>query len=172
MADDKKQPAPKTEEKPATAPNNDVMMGIALGMKQMAEMLGLNAQSAEEKPQAPKAQLDGYAQLKAGGRCSACGQWRNACEDKHVKMVVFPTRYPEHAAFFTGCETNGVNYCSNDENHYVVVPEACVADIRRRIAAYENHEKVAQQGRIKNHRSGSLGPGADGVKPYNGGGFV
>lgn len=98
--------------------------------------------------------------------CTECGQiLETGCKGKHVQMVVFPQRYPEHAEFFQGVFLNGRRYLSNDENHKVVVPEECVALFNQIIQTFEQNEQDQRVGRSHQHRSGTVSPNGSSFNP-------
>jgi ferredoxin-like protein FixX len=154
---------------PAASVNNDIALGIALGMKQMAEAMGLTGHAAPAQEYNPKAE---YYQRIGKGTCQECGQFKVACEGKHTEMVVFPTKYPEHAEFWPGVKLNAAHYISNNENHRVVVPVSAVPVIMRIIHEFEQNENNMKNGRTKRHNSGSISPGGAAVNSYRGGGFI
>lgn len=91
----------------------------------------------------------------AGKRCPVCKQFESGCEGKHVKMVVFPVRYPEFSTFFAGYGLNGVWYRSQNPNHYIEIPASAEADCRNIIANYEEQERVSRLGRSGGHDFGN-----------------
>jgi hypothetical protein len=151
MSDDKK-PAPQEQ----------------LTMKQVVEQLIpaaiAAAVSATQKQQpAPQA----APRVGAPQRCTACNQQLTACSGKHVEMVVYPTRYPEHADFFPGAIINGAKYLSNDENHKVLVPENAAGTIKQIVQAFEQNEHEMQAGRKAQRHSGVVTPHGAAVTQAN-----
>lgn len=104
------------------------------------------------------AQRQAIPQHRAPQRCTECGQQATACEGKHVDMIVYPTRYPQHADYFRGVILNGITYLSNNEGHKVRVPAAAESNILQIVQAYEQNEQEMQLGRSKQHHSGHIGP--------------
>lgn len=94
----------------------------------------------------------------AAPRCGDCGQEKTACGGKHVQMVVFPLRYPQHAEYFMGVQINGVKYLSNDENHKVTVPEEAAGSIKSIVQAFEQNEQDMAVGRKAIRHSGTVSP--------------
>lgn len=155
MADHKKTEDAKIEEVAkevaAANPGLDIAAAIAAGMKMAMEQVQL-ANASKVVPAAPKPHRS----------CGDCGQALTACESKHTKMVVYPTRYPEFSRFFAGVTINGKTYLSNNENHLVLVPDACVSDITKIISTFEDNEREMLIGRKGGGRR-SLGS-QDGVR--------
>lgn len=153
MADTKKTEE-KIEEKAkelSQVPGFDIAAAIAAGMKMAMEQV----QNANE---AKKVTIP--APPRAHRLCHDCGQALKGCEGKHVKMVVYPTRYPEFARFFAGVTLNGKNYVSNDETHQVLVPENCVASFSRIIQEFEDNERqmlIGRKGGGRRAMSGNTG---------------
>lgn len=100
-------------------------------------------------------------------RCGDCGQQKSACEGKHVQMVVYPTRYPQHARFFPGAILNGIKYLSNDEGHQVTVPAIAEATIANLVSGYEENEQAMAVGRKAERRSGVVSPHGTAVSAAN-----
>lgn len=154
MADTKKVDEAKIEEKAkelASTPGFDIAAAIAAGMKMAMEQV----QRANDEKKAPVP-----APPRAHRLCHECGQALKGCEGKHVKMVVYPTRYPEFARFFAGVTLNGKNYVSNDETHQVLVPENCVANFSRIIQEFEDNERqmtIGRKGGGRRAMSGNTG---------------
>jgi hypothetical protein len=154
MADNKKSEELKIEEKVkeiAATPGLDIAAAIAAGMKMAME--SVQRQNDEKKAVVP-------APPRAHRLCHECGQAVKGCEGKHVKMVVYPTRYPEFARFFAGVTLNGKNYVSNDENHSVLVPANCVPGFTRIIQEFEDNERqmlIGRKGGGRRAMSGSTG---------------
>ena len=143
MSDDKK-PAPQEQ----------------LTMKQVVEQLIpaaiAAAVSATNKQQpAPAAQA---RPVGAPQRCPECSQQRSACEGKHIEMVVYPTRYPEHADYFVGVMINGIKYLSNDDTHKVLVPENAAGAIKAIVQTFEQNEHDMATGRKAQRHSGVVSP--------------
>lgn len=162
MTDEKK---PKETKEATPAVSNDVAMGIALGMKQMAEMLGLGAHPVLQSP-APHVSKQ---------QCQLCGQNpKTGCEGKHERMVVYPEKYADMAGpFFNGVIINDHKYISNGPGHEIDVPANCVANIRSILDGFEREVLRMFTGKNKSHNSGTLsGSGNSNVTPYNGAGFA
>lgn len=122
------------------------------------------AVAATKQSQQP-VQSSSRPQPVARERCHLCQQARSACGDKHVMMVVYPQRYPEHGEFFQGAKINGVRYLSNNESHEVLVPEPAVATISNIIRGFERNEQESRVGRRVERRSGSIGPHGSNFNP-------
>jgi len=99
--------------------------------------------------------------------CLVCHQTKAACREKHVKMVVYPIKYPEFITFFDGIKINGVRYLSYSETDEVWVPESAQSMIANAVLAFEQNEKAAITPRSKNHSSGSIGRSGTGAIPAN-----
>lgn len=100
-------------------------------------------------------------------KCHDCGQVRTGCEGRHVDIVVFPTRYPHHAEYFSGVQINGVRYLSNDASHRVCVPANCESSILNIVSAFEQNEQDQAMGRKASHHGGRVGPNGSQTKPAN-----
>lgn len=96
-------------------------------------------------------------------QCAICQQYTSACQGKHMRMVVYPTKYPEFAGYFMGVKINGVKYLSGNEMHHVDVPACAVSTIINLINDFEQNEKTIKIGRQKSHNSGSIGAKGTGV---------
>ena len=151
MSNDKKQlqevtptPAPKTDISPELqAAINAMGMAVAAGMQ-----AGLQSSRPQPAPQPRARQI-----------CTVCRQDVHGCEGKHVEMVVYPTKYPKYARYFTGIQLNGVTYLSNDEGHKVLVPENAASEISAMVARAEQEEVEMRTGREVEHYAGSVSPG-------------
>jgi hypothetical protein len=99
--------------------------------------------------------------------CLVCKQQITACKGEHVKMVVFPVKYPEFMPFFPGAKINGVTYLSRNESDEITVPKCTVSTITNIIHAFEQNEKTVMMGRNKTHNSGSIGKKGTGFNPAN-----
>ncbi len=149
---------------PAPAPEAPVTV------KQLVDLLPTLVASAVGAAQRANAQPAAAPQRAANVapiRCSDCGQQRSACEGKHIQMVVYPMRYPQHARFFPGAILNGVKYLSNDEGHRVTVPEIAEATILNLVSGYEDNEQAMAVGRKAERRSGVVSPSGTSVSPAN-----
>lgn len=96
-------------------------------------------------------------EVKSHPECPDCHQYLSACKGKHETMVVYPVRYPEFIAYFSGVKINGVTYISRTPNDKITVPACAVADIGNIINTFEQNEKTATMGRKRDHNAGSLG---------------
>ena len=163
MADDKKQ-----EQKAATVEvkQDSIALGIAMGVQAALQQLGLVQPKHEAVVQGGET-----AKRMARGECNVCRQPLSGCEGKHVEMVVYPTRYPEHADFFPGVYINGTRYLSNDENHKVVVPAISQSDILSAVRQFEDGERAIGQSRNRRHNSGRISPNGSSINQYQGRGF-
>jgi hypothetical protein len=157
MSDDKKPTAP--------AISADAM---AAAIKMVSEQMipaavaaAVSAVSRQNQPAAAPARPSNAAPA----RCSACGQQATACGGKHMEMVVFPLRYPQHAEYFMGVSINGIKYLSNDENHKVVVPENAAGSIKSIVQGFEQNEQDMAVGRKATRHSGSVSPHGNSVSP-------
>lgn len=133
---------------------------LAAAIKQVAEQLipaaivaAVQATKAQNQPVAPQRLAPVAPQ-----RCHECGQQKTACEGKHLKMVVFPMRYPQHAEYFQGVFLNGVRYLSNDGSHEVTVPAIAEATIRNIVSGFETDEQARAVGRKAERHSGVVTP--------------
>ena len=100
-------------------------------------------------------------------RCPTCSQLTSACRDEHVEMIVYPTRYEEHAQFFPGAIINGVKYLSNDASHRVPVPKVSEAAVLEIVRNFENNEQDTRLGRKAERRSGVVTPHGAQFSPAN-----
>lgn len=143
---------PKT---PAVPPKADVSqfkeMAQAIGQEMLAVVL------ASQKSASNEAALKNIPPaIKSREICHACRQPLTACKGEHTMMVVYPKKYTEFGSFFPGIILNGERYLSNDEQHQVLVPSACVADFDNRIRAFETNEREIGQSRSKQHHNGDI----------------
>ncbi|MFT3866844.1 MAG: hypothetical protein QM729_21485 [Solirubrobacterales bacterium] len=156
-----------TEVKPAEPTKNEA---LDLAMEAIARLLpGLSASSALAAVQALQASQPA-APVSTRGRayspvCMDCGQHTSACNGKHVEMVVYPVRNPEHARFFRGVILNGKEYLSNHSTHAIVVPECAESFIQNTIDAYVRNEVEVSMGRVKERFSGTIGPKGSNLNP-------
>lgn len=104
------------------------------------------------QPQAPQ----GTPRRDPGALCPTCGQGENACKKEHVKLVVYPSRYPEFGEFFQGVIINGVRYLSNNQDHEIEVPACAATEMSNIIRTFETNERETRVGRSKTHHSGSV----------------
>jgi hypothetical protein len=98
--------------------------------------------------------------------CSVCLQPLTACENKHVQLTVYPSRYPEFAKGFPGVTINGVTYLSA-QNRTVPVPECAAPYIAQMVTAYETNMRESISGRTAEHNSGNLSGGGIGETKTN-----
>lgn len=115
-------------------------------------------QAAQNK--APPAQV-------AKPKCIECGQVLTGCGGKHVQMVVYPQRYPQHADYFPGVVINGIRYLSNGDGHRVTVPAEAESTISGIVSNFEQNEQELATGRKAERHSGHVGPGGTSVQPAN-----
>lgn len=120
-------------------------------------------------------QQTGKQPYNPGPICPTCKQLQKACGGvpkiegtatqlkkdaannvNHVKMVVYPQRYPEFAEWFRGRGLNGVWYLSNGPGHQVWVPRSAAGDIQHAIETFETNERETRMGRTRQHNSGNL----------------
>lgn len=141
----------------------------AAAVKEIAEQLipaavaaAVMATQKKPEPERPRLQAP-----RAAPRCHECGQQLTACEGKHVEMVVFPMRYPQHADFFPGVFLNGVRYLSNDQGHTVKVPAIAEGTIRAIVQGFETDEQARAVGRKAERHSGVVSPHGTAVTPAN-----
>lgn len=132
--------------------------------KVSAELIPAAVAAAVSAVKTADAQRPAVPQHKAPQRCTECGQQATACGGKHVDIVVYPLRYPQHADYFRGVILNGVTYLSNNDNHKVRVPAEAESTIRQIVAGYEQNEQDMQVGRQKEHHSGRIGPNGSSVQ--------
>lgn len=98
-------------------------------------------------------------------KCPECKQMLSGCQGKHVQMIVYPQRYPQHADYFPGVHLNGVKYLSNDETHLVLVPEAAATSIANIVSTFEQNEQDMAVGRKAVRHSGTVSPNGNSVTP-------
>lgn len=100
--------------------------------------------------------------------CKQAGPGKAPCNGEHIKMVVYPQRYPEFGKWFQGSIINGIRYLSNNRREQILVPAACEGQIIKQITDYEENERVTRMGRTAEHDSGSLAEGGGGrTQPAN-----
>lgn len=170
MADQKKE-----AEKTFTAA--DMAEAIARVAQETAEKLLPVAMAAAAQGMTgllPKQNMSGRPR-NAGPKCEVCLQLVTACggiakiegerteakilaakEKNHVKMCVYPERYPEFGDNFRGRGINGTWYLSNGPGHNIWVPRASAGDIQRTIEEYEKNERETRMGRSKMRHSGDV----------------
>lgn len=167
---------------PSTEPTftkDDLINAMREVSRSMAEEMGpivMAAAAAAGKANAqPQLTAQGRPVYNPGPVCPVCKQFVKACggvakltgtqtqadKDKanlvnHVKMVVYPTRYPEFADWFRGRGLNGVWYLSNNASHAIWVPRAAAGDFQHAIETFETNERETRMGRTKLHNSGSV----------------
>lgn len=166
MSDDKKTAAPEKKQEKAETLSGQTLEQV---LKMVAEQLIPSAvASAIAATQASRPQAAAAPPAPLGNvRCNECKQHPNACKGAHTKMVVFPTRYPQHADYFQGVIINGVRYLSNDDSHLVTVPTASVSDILNTVAGYEINEQEMSTGRIAERHSGRASPHGTSFNPQS-----
>lgn len=161
---DKKPEAPKAE--PTTAAANipaSVSGADPALVKQIADALASSmvpalvaAQLAGQQAQAQAA----YAAQPATPStdvCHVCRQnLKSGCKGDHTEMVVYPSRYPEHARFFPGFIINGVSYLSDNESHTIPVPTVCVSAITNGIRIFEDGERRLEKSQSRSNDSGHI----------------
>lgn len=95
--------------------------------------------------------------------CRECGMLESVCENKHIKMCVYPTRRPEYADCFQGVSINFVKFLSTSQEHFITVPEALAGTIQAAIDTYEENEVAVRMGRKKTKQHpGRAQPAVDG----------
>ena len=110
MTDPKKDEKPTvtvtTTPLPPTAPTTEQLskFGFTSEQMQFIQQLVISAsitaaQAAIQNAPKPAAPSQNQTIIP---QCEKCHQLISACKDKHVKMVVFPTKYPEFAEWFAG----------------------------------------------------------------------
>jgi hypothetical protein len=156
----------KKPEQSAAQTTQDIVKQVAeamMGIIPAAVATAVQAANSQRQAAAPQAP----AQVRPAARCSDCGQAVSACHGKHVQMVVYPTRYPEHAEYFQGVLLNGVKYLSNNEGHQITVPEVAFSDIKSIVAGFEQNEQDMKLGRKVERHSGTVSPHGVSFNPAN-----
>lgn len=97
-------------------------------------------------------------------RCGVCKQNVKACNNEHVKVVVYPKKFPQFAKWFQGARINGVTYLSDGPQVSIDVPKEAVGSILSMVQNWEDNEAEIRVGRKHTHNSGGLGEGAKGAK--------
>lgn len=155
----------------ATVPGADVMKSLGFTAEQIQFINQVAMTAAVTAVQA--SQSMGMQQVQSTRsqnqviipQCHICQQLVTACKEKHVKMVVYPTRYPEFARWWPGYKLNGVRYISHSPNQKILVPEIAVSAISQAILAYEENERTVKIGRTAQRHGGSIGPHGNGGVP-------
>lgn len=158
---DKPTNTPKVEAKP------ELSDAYKQALKDVSEQLipaAIAAVMTAQKGQAPAERPRAHAPM-AAPRCHECGQQKTACEGKHVKLVVFPIQYPQHADFFPGVFINGVRYLSNDGGHAITVPEVSANEIAAIVRGFEKNEQEMAVGRKAERHSGVVSPHGSATVP-------
>lgn len=90
--------------------------------------------------------------------CKQAGPKAPPCNGEHIKMVVYPNKYPEFGKWFQGSIINGIRYLSDRRNQAILVPAACEGQIVKQIADFEENERVTRMGRSAEepHNSGEI----------------
>lgn len=152
MSDNKPNQKPELQLQPvqqSTISMDDVINKLIPAV--VAAQAQANRQPMQVTPALPTARV-------APKMCHECRQQEKACGGKHIQMVVYPTKYPQHADYFMGAIINGVRYLSNDPGHKVTVPEIAEATILGIVAGYEDEEQAKAVGRAKSVNSGRVSP--------------
>lgn len=107
------------------------------------------------------------AKIKRWQICNDCrqkGPKQPSCKaEGHTKMVVYPTLHPRFGPWFPGAIINGVRYLSTNRREKVLVPTACVSQITKQIADWEENEiSTMLGGRTAEHDSGEIQEGGGG----------
>lgn len=123
------------------------------------------AVAATQRSNIVQAAPSGRPAPPSNAKCHVCSQSYSGCEGKHVSMVVYPQRYPEHGEYFQGATLNGVRYLSNDEQHEILVPENAVGTISQIVRNFEDNEQDTRIGRKAERRSGVIGPNGSSFNP-------
>lgn len=156
MADNKIEPKAAVPEAPITM--KDV---VALIPSMIA-----SAVAAATKSNVPAAKPGSINHPK----CTDCRQVRDngaggGCQGRHIEMVVFPQRYPQHADYFPGAIINGIRYLSNDSGHRILVPADAEATILGLVGGFEQNEQDMAVGRKREHHSGRVSPNGSSTVP-------
>lgn len=141
---DKKQPKTETPVEPEVeAPKLDANL-------EFAKALGQEIAAGIVAAQAINRQTDAASKGQvAHEKCQKCGQRVAGCKGKHVKMVVYPTGFPELAEYFRGICINEHWYLSNDAGHEIYVPADAAPGIAYAVQQAEAEERAARFGRPK-----------------------
>lgn len=94
--------------------------------------------------------------------CKQAGPNKAPCNGEHIKMVVYPSKYPEFGKWFQGAIINGIRYLSDGRRDRIDIPAACEGQITKQVADYEENERVTVMGRSASHDSGSISEGGGG----------
>lgn len=160
MSDEKKPTSPAA---PVAHSNTALADAVKYVSEQMLPSIIAASVAAANKGVAPAPR--GPAANAPRAKCHECQQELSGCEGKHTMMVVYPTKYPQHADYFLGVMINGVQYLSNDESHRVLVPANCESTIQGIVATFEQNEQDMLVGRKAIRQSGRVTPHGSSVSP-------
>lgn len=158
----KEEATPKVSKEEATAKAYARAM-----MEEMMPAFLAVARSAGGSAGAKEGTEHAEARIKRWQICNDCrqkGPRQPPCKaEGHTKMVVFPTTHPRFGPWFPGCIINGVRYLSNNRREKILVPTACVSQITKQIADFEENElQTMLGGRTAEHDSGEMNEGGGG----------
>jgi hypothetical protein len=148
----------KPEQKPEQLQGQSLQDVVKMFAENMIPAAVAAAVSAVSTQQAQGSRAPAPQAVRPAPRCPECGQPVTACSNKHISMVVYPTRYPQHAEYFPGAIINGVKYLSNNDSHSVTVPEVSYSDIKTIVSQFEQNEQEMAVGRIAERLSGTVSP--------------
>lgn len=159
MSNDKKNEIPAAPVVPVMAAPEDAMkkLGFTAEQIQFINQLVITATVTAVQSIPKQNNANNNVNKKPIVQCGKCFQNENACKGKHVKMVVYPERYPEFAKWWPGVVINGVRYISHTPNVKILVPEKQYSTIVNAIKTFEENERTVNISRSKTHVSGSIG---------------
>lgn len=168
MSNDKK-PEVKTEK---TEMQKAIMEGVSEAIKETLPIATMAAAQALKASTVPPPPQRGQAPVSHGPRCTTCGQYLTACEDKHVELYVGPQN-PRRVKDFPGVFINSIQYISPPTGQRIPVPEVAASGIMYTIREWEEGEEDLRTGRVITHNSGVLSgaPGRSNTTPFGGAGF-
>ncbi len=130
----------------------------------MAMQVGNQSSSGSRPANRPRFHQCGIC--KQSGPPSVTNPLGFPCRGEHVKMVVYPTKYPEFGKWFQGCIINGIRYLSSNRRERIDIPKECEGQIMKQVADYEENERVTAMGRTAEHNSGSMNEGGGGKQNH------
>lgn len=136
-------------------------VAMAAAVQSMSGMLPQGNRSGRPRNVGPKCEVCGLLVMACGGMGKIEGdrteaKVQEARNKNHVKMCVYPERYPEFGGQFRGRAINGVWFLSNGPGHQIWVPKCSLGDIQSCIEIYEKNERETRLGRVKEHNSGDV----------------
>jgi hypothetical protein len=163
MSDPKKSPEVKPElaQPQLQAATQQQVVDIASAVsKSTLEAILPQLIASLKQGQAPApAQKPRHKSIFSRPKCSECGWFLKDGETshEHESVVVYPTRMPEYGDEFAyhGIKISGVKFCSDHENHAILVPKGLKSTLLEAVQNWEQAEKEMRNGKDKRRRGPS-----------------